>query len=931
MKTYFRLGFAHFVLAVCLLCAAGMQAYAANQVVLVENTDVGRLHYPVYITNGQGYRVRCLSQSDEDAVLRGLGVLAPPSEVLDPFADVIVSADPASRPYLCPASDQYPIKLFVHNGGEGDRYYLQFPTDFGATSHALSLFVPGCIGLLDALQVDVSTAINADPTPFFGDNIHNIECISGSPISVAPSTFTEWCAKSDLSDEQRATVRAVLALTPQGEPALGDPLRCQDANAFLNGIPSLNLLNSDIHDVSPLGTLVNLTSLTLSGNRIEDVSPLFSLSNLTVLDVSDNALDNIAAVGAFTGLKELKLANNQITDLRPLSALVTLEKLNLSGNRISDVMPIANILTLQQVRLAHNQLRGDAIEALTGLGALTLLDLSHNQIESVDHLSQLPSNVEVHLDGNPVMGGHAVSFEQFCVLHQNDATPLGFTVRKLMESTGNLNCRDAANQLESQASLTLAGMGISDIGPLTLLENLRSLDLSGNSVVEVTGIEALKQLTSLNLANNSIRNITHVGQLVNLSQLDLSGNPVEVGDYLSACLMREHADVLTEDQSIEVEALYEAAGATTCLESQTRLNRLTVLNLSAKRLRSLDYFPVLDGVQTLILNDNELVDVARLNALPALRSLHLPNNSITSIQSLRSLNRLTRLGLYGNPISSIVGIRDLRSLQYVDLRRTGVRTIKELKHLNELQTANVSGLNLIYGDFETYCLVYKYDRSSLAHHRNYMNAVMPLIRSANVDTADCEAVDEWARTVTKLNLNKKNLTRIDPVKQFVSLKELYLHDNRISDVGPIVGLAQLETLNLSKNRIINFPRINSRNLKKLYLMENSITNVWDISFVDSLTTLRLDNNRVSDPRPLTRLSRLTYLDIRSNQIASFPFATAILVKNPYLKGNPVCNITHMPVNVRTACTKEPPLFPVVVNPNLVVNPIRVIPGILNNP
>ena len=201
---------------------AGTVAYGDNQVVLVENTDIGRLHYPVYITEGKGFRVRCLSQADEDAVLVGLGIISPPSEVLDPFSEIITASNSTSQPLLCPDSDQYAIKLFMHNAGEGDRYYLQFPTDFNSASYVNSLYVPGCIGLLDALQLDLNSAINADPTPFFGENIFQLECISGDPINVVATTFTEWCTKADLNADQRKTVLAILSLTPQGATALGE-------------------------------------------------------------------------------------------------------------------------------------------------------------------------------------------------------------------------------------------------------------------------------------------------------------------------------------------------------------------------------------------------------------------------------------------------------------------------------------------------------------------------------------------------------------------------------------------------------------------------------------------------------------------------------------------------------------------------------------
>ena len=51
-----------------------MPAHAQGpRVVLFEDPalSAARLHYPLLITEGRGYRIRCVSQNDEEAVIRG--------------------------------------------------------------------------------------------------------------------------------------------------------------------------------------------------------------------------------------------------------------------------------------------------------------------------------------------------------------------------------------------------------------------------------------------------------------------------------------------------------------------------------------------------------------------------------------------------------------------------------------------------------------------------------------------------------------------------------------------------------------------------------------------------------------------------------------------------------------------------------------------
>ena len=74
----------------------------------------------------------------------------------------------------------------------------------------------------------------------------------------------------------------------------------------------LNLLRTQLHDISFLEGLVDLTELSLSGNQITDISPLRGLINL----------------------EELFLTGNQITDISPLLKLIRLERLHLGNNKI---------------------------------------------------------------------------------------------------------------------------------------------------------------------------------------------------------------------------------------------------------------------------------------------------------------------------------------------------------------------------------------------------------------------------------------------------------------------------------------------------------------------------------------------------------------------------------------------------------------------
>lgn len=896
-----------FVLCAVMPTLAAHAADTQPRTVLVEDNGASsggmRLNYPLLISAGRGYRIRCSQQSDEEDVIRGLGFTSVPSTVLDPLSPIVTGAAPQENPVLCPRSESYVIRAFRHDG----RFYLQFPEESNPAAYTNKLYIPGCKGLFDALKIDPSIAVDADPTPFYPNATFEIECKAGEPIQSSPGTFAAWCARPDLSPAQAATVVAMLKATPEGEAAFGNPSACRRAETSLEALHSLDLSDQQITDVAPLAPLSKLTFLNLSGNRLADISGLAQLTGLGILDLSRNEIANLSPLSPLPVLTELNLAGNKISNLRPLSSLSLLQKLDLSRNQIRDLGPLSHLLPLTQLKLANNALTGAAIEPITGLSALVLLDLSNNQVEMLDYVGEFPSTVSVKLDGNPVVRNQITTFGDTCLLHEQDATPFGFTIRAMLKATGKQTCREAAAVLSSLAELALNGQGISDVRPLALLANLRNLDLSYNSIVDVSSLKSLTDLRKLNLIANSIRDISPIGQLLNLETLDLTGNPVDVSSYLPACLMRNADNALNADQRAEVTALFEAAKKPTCLESQEYLQHVTNLRVAGAELTTLGYFSLLQKVESLELQNNKLTDVAGLADLNALVRLDLKENKLSNLESLHRISKLTALSVANNPIRSLEGVASMPFIEDIDISNTSVTYIRPLALLPRLQHAEIRNLSITYRGFMEYCLVRKFAPDALAERRPLIDAVVEIAKSYGVNVDNCSDVEGWATRVESLNLNRRNIRDLTPIRLFHALKELFLARNQIEDIGPLHELFRLERLSLAGNIIEAIPGsltdggLNYR-LKWLDLSNNRIAFVgrgWNIP--ETIRTLNLSGNRIENVKLLDNMSRLTVLDVRNNKIDD---ARAVLKYKPYLGGNPICVTTKDPETI-AACGRAP--------------------------
>lgn len=900
-----------------------------------------RLHFPVLISNERGYRIRCTSQSSEEAVIRGLGFLTVPSQIVAPTDPRVDAASPADNPLLCPRADDYPIKIFAANTETGLTHFLQFVEGFGSDMVTDRIYTLGCAGLVDALGLDLATAIEADPRQFFTGRIHEIACLSGEPpVTGPPTSVAAWCMKGDLSATEEATVRALLNATPVGDAALGNATGCAAANGFLSQLTTLNLSGAGVASTAPLAQLTQMVNLSLADGEITEVGPLAALTSLTSLDLSGNQITSLSGLNPLTQLTALDFSGNQISDLRPLSAMVLMQSLNLGSNKLSDLEPLEFMLELRSIKLSDNALTGDELGPLTGLGALELVDLSDNQITIFDHLSGFPSHVQIDISGNPDVAGQERDFLQHCVLSGTDATPSGHTIRQMLEAVGSDNCAAGQAALLAASTLDLSARGLSDLTPLAPLTHLQQLNLAGNAISDIGPLSSLTGIRTLDLSDNTIIDITPLAPLIEINTLNAANNPVSVGTYLSACIMRNQPDVLTGAQLAEVAALSDAVGGGNCQRTNSQLRITTSLILIDKGLSSLDYFPVLESVKALNLSNNPITDVAALGTLPQLLHMTMQFTDIGTGASLRHLRLLTSLNVSRNSIDSLSFLQSIPNLRSLNIGNTLVRNMRALLNAPSLDSVNMSGLDPTYFNIRDYCVVHRYSPSILGNQRNTVSAILAAAGVANIDITDCVAVEVWAHNIQVLNLNRKSLSNIAPIRFFKDLTELYLAGNFISDPLPIRGLRTLRRLSMADNMLRNIPRTRSPGLERFYLGGNRINALNGLSEYPNLTHLDLKGNELTDALAILPLANLDYLNMMENSLVNLLQAIGLAQKGAFLKGNPLCanpavhNLPHLSI-VKAACLKEPQLFILngnaiisnIINNNLITNRnIIIIPG-----
>lgn len=113
-----------------------------------------------------------------------------------------------------------------------------------------------------------------------------------------------------------------------------------------------------------------------------------------------------------------------------------------------------------------------------------------------------------------------------------------------------------------------------------------------------------------------------------------------------------------------------------------------------------------------------------------------------------------------------------------------------------------------------------------------------------------------------LNLSKNNITEIDGIEKLKKLKILKLNKNKIEKIEGLENLTNLEELWLNYNKIHKIEGLNLLiNLRKLVLSANLIHEIEGLDNLINLISLDIDNNPFHEIKGLESLSNLKDLNL----------------------------------------------------------------------
>src|SRR5665648_396911 len=265
------------------------------------------------------------------------------------------------------------------------------------------------------------------------------------------------------------------------------------------------------------------------------------------------------------------------------------------------------------------------------------------------------------------------------------------------------------------------------------------------------------------------------------------------------------------------------------------LKYLQTLDLSYNKIRDIQILENQNGLQSLILRNNNISDIRILKYLTKLNSLDLSCNKINDFQYLENLTGLQTLNLSNNNISDIRFLVKLTGLITLNISSNCIRFTGSLNKLNNLQTLNIRNNSISNINF-------------LKHLPTLYSIDLGLNRIKNYSNLAC------LTRLHTLNLSDNHLSDIHFIEKLTCLNSLVLYNNKIDDIRFLDKLIGLQSLNLSFNQIYDISYLeNLTELQSLNLRSNLISNIRNLENLSKLQKLDLAFNHINDILPLLPL------------------------------------------------------------------------------
>ncbi|XP_044128325.1 leucine-rich repeat-containing protein 9 [Bufo gargarizans] len=346
-------------------------------------------------------------------------------------------------------------------------------------------------------------------------------------------------------------------------------------------------------------------------------------------------------------------------------------------------------------------------------------------------------------------------------------------------------------------------------------------------------------------------------------------------------------------------------------------SQITILNLHGNSLSKLKEISKLNGLQKLIISFNEFTSLEDVSCLPNLEYLDASHNRVISLEGFKGMRKLKHLDLSWNQLTKTMDELNVLCRHAAHLLTLNVAhnpwqkpasvrmaAIGRLKSLTHLDGVHITKEEV--SEWPKFSAGARITPSLLeisARTDNVRPRCLSLLPSAQIISRiskNCldpyaEFNSSWYHTITSVNLDGQNLSRIahleklenlrwasfsnnylsriEGLENCVKIEELCLDGNCITKMEGLSKLVKLRHLSMNNNQLTSFDREVIDHLSHLHFLSaenNHISSLAGLQKAHSLIELYLSNNHICNNQEiyhLKDLNNLVILDLYSNPIS----------------------------------------------------------------
>ncbi|MCQ2819068.1 MAG: leucine-rich repeat protein, partial [archaeon] len=514
----------------------------------------------------------------------------------------------------------------------------------------------------------------------------------------------------------------------------------------------------------------NFKTLNLSKQKLLEIPEVHSASEIEILFLNINKIKKINNLEPFTSLIELYLQSNKIKQIENLPSNII--KLDLSNNELQSLDGISQAPNLKWLNVENNAI--STIQELNSLKKLIEFYCAGNYLTDIRECYQLRQILSLEIID--------ISSNDVCRTIHDIRLGMIFYCKKLKNFNRiNIDSNERAKANEYFTGKLTNEILESRLGTDYDLENITELDLSSLKLkdeIRMFNKDVYPKLTKLNLSKNLFKSFDIFGYLPNLVELNLNYN------IITAIFLKGQKKVkdngicgLPNLESLEIagnslenitginyltslKILVLRENSLSKIDSLTKMKNLTFLDLSFNKLRNVDRTNVgtLPSLQILLCDNNFLKNVNGFDKLTSLQTISFENNKIfdyNSLDKLATIASLRDFNVGNNPITKTSNYRTKMIKMFENLTKLdGVEIADEEREMLNLEMQ-------MGGDFTDEAQLGNYYQNSFQNFNPAMYQKNPKMQKGNSKNIN--------------NMQEKNLRKINMVQ--LNLMNYHLLNN----------------------------------------------------------------------------------------------------------------------------------------------------------